>query len=255
MNWSRRRQQIIVAILVVVAAFILTAVIIAVTYKAPSCMDNKQNQGEEGVDCGGPCSHLCSISESAPSVRFVRAVSPQPGRTDVIAYIDNSNTNGEVQHAKYTVELYDASGVVVATKTGTIALPQDSTAPLYLPGVYNGTAQIAQTFLTLDPTSLQWLRTPRVKPVWPIPSGIQIQDGPMPKVTATLTNPTAQTMYNVTVVATVFDATAPNGNAIGASQTVVPILPAQGSAPLVFTWNQEFAGTPVRVEILPATGS
>ena len=26
----------------------------------PSCMDGIQNQGEGGVDCGGPCAMLCS---------------------------------------------------------------------------------------------------------------------------------------------------------------------------------------------------
>jgi hypothetical protein len=25
----------------------------------PSCFDGKQNQGEEGIDCGGPCSQIC----------------------------------------------------------------------------------------------------------------------------------------------------------------------------------------------------
>lgn len=252
MNWALRRQQIIAAILIAAAALILSAVVIATTYKAPSCMDNKQNQGEEGVDCGGPCPYLCTVSESEPSVRFVHAVSPEAGRTDVIAYIDNSNMNGEAQHAKYTVELYDSNGTAVASKTGTVTLPQNTTAPIFIPAAYLGSNQITQAFLTIDPSSLRWIRTSSAKPTWPATSAIQIQNGAAPRVTATLTNPTAHDMYNVTVVATVFDA---SDNAIGASQTIVPILPGQGTAPLIFTWNQAFAGTPVRAEILPATGS
>ena len=74
-------------------------------------------------------------------------------------------------------------------------------------------------------------------------------NGPMPKITAVLTNPIAYPIYNEKVVATVFNA---QNNAIGASQTVVPILPAQGTAPIVFTWNQAFTSQPARVEILPS---
>ena len=54
--------------------------------------------------------------------------------------------------------------------------------------------------------------------------------------------------YNTTLVATIFDEA---GNAIAASQTFVPTLSSQGTAPLTFTWNQAFAAPVARVEILP----
>jgi hypothetical protein len=248
MNWAARRQKLVLAILIICAAAIFALVLTATLYKAPSCTDGIQNQGEEGPDCGGPCPYLCSASEVAPTTQFVRAVSPGQGRTDVIAYINNPNTNGGVQGAQYTIELYDSNNAPIAHYTGLVNLPPNTVTPLFVPGVYQGPLKAAQAFLTFDQSTLKYLRTAQ-QPLQLTPSNIQILNSSngTPKVTATVSNPTAQTMYGITVVATVFDA---SNNAVGASQTVVPILPAQGTAPLVFTWNQPFDTAPVRVEIL-----
>ena len=247
MSWSQNRQRLIEIILTLCGVAIIAAVIIATIYKAPSCMDNKQNQNETGVDCGGPCSYLCSVDETAPRVAFVRAVSPQAGRTDVIAYIDNTNTNAQVQGAKYTVDVYDLNNKLVASKNGTVNLPPNTTVPVFIPDFYLGPGLITTAFLTFDPSSLMWQRS-STRPILPAQSQLQIFDGPTPKITATLTNPIAYPIYNEKVVATVFNE---KNNAIAASHTVIPILAAQGSVPIVFTWNNEFSSKPVRVEILP----
>src|ERR1700729_736634 len=104
MDWSMRRKRLIEILLGACAVALIAVVVIATLYKAPSCTDGKKDQGEQGIDCGGPCPYLCSSTEIAPRVMFVRAVSPEIGRTDVIAYIDNSNPNGSVQNAAYTVQ-------------------------------------------------------------------------------------------------------------------------------------------------------
>jgi hypothetical protein len=251
MNWAARRQKLISAILILMGAAIIAAVLVAVLYKAPSCSDNKQNQGEQGIDCGGPCPYLCVATELAPAVRFVRAVSPQRGRTDVIAYIDNGNANASLQNTTYSIQLYGPNQEVIATKTGTINIPPGGVLPLFLPDFYEGNKTVTNAFLTVDSTSVKWLRN-SARPALPEPSDIQIQNTATPKITATLTNSTNSTVYGETVVATVFDA---KDNAIAASQTIVPMLAPLGAAQIVFTWNQAFSGVPVRVEILPATGS
>jgi hypothetical protein len=247
-SWGQRRQILILAVLISVGILIIAAVLSAALYKAPSCSDMKQDQGEGGVDCGGPCPYLCSVSEAPPTVKFVRAFSLTPGRTDVIAYIDNRNERASAPLAAYTLELYGTNGKVLAKGKGTMTIASGVTTPLFIPAVYLGSQEVTQAFLTFDASSLKWVYAAQKSPV-PTSNSIQIQNGPSPKVTAVLINSTAQTIYQEKVIATVFDA---NNNALGASQTVVPELPAQGSAPIVFTWNQAFTGTPVRVDILPA---
>jgi hypothetical protein len=251
MNWASRRKHVIEAILIVCAIALIAVVFIATLYKAPSCNDGKQNQKEQGIDCGGPCPYACEFSESPPAVRFVRAISPQPGRTDVIAYLDNSNNNAELVNAPYTIDLYGPSHAIVARKTGVISIPPSTTLPLYIPDFYENSTPVDEAFLNFTTTSYTWLRTTE-KPIVPIPSDISIQDGASPKITAALGNPTANTLYGITVVATVFNSA---NNAIAASQTFITQIPPQSTAPLVFTWNEAFSSKAARVEILLVPGA
>ena len=41
------------------------------------------------------------------------------------------------------------------------------------------------------------------------------------------------------------------GNAIAASQTIVPAISAQGSGTATFTWNAPFPGVPASIEVVP----
>ena len=82
----------------------------------------------------------------------------------------------------------------------------------------------------------------------PTVTEVLITEGDAPRVTATLVNPLARIIYNITLVAIVRDA---SGNVIAGSQTVVPALPSQGTTPLVFTWNAPFSATSPRVDIYP----
>jgi hypothetical protein len=228
-------------------------------YKPPTCLDGKQNQNETGIDCGGSCTYLCTATLSPATVRFVRPLSPQPSRTDVLAYIDNPNQNAAVRNAHYTLELYDANQNVVSKRDGSIDLPPGSTVPLFLPAVYVGPADIAQAFLTLDPESFKWFHA---DPLGQLPSATNVtltEGSGAPRLTATLTNPSADPLYNVKVTAVLYgaDSTGSGSTVIAASQTLVPGVPGQRGAPLVFTWNQPFNQTVVRTEILstaPVTG-
>jgi hypothetical protein len=249
MDWGNKRKRLIEIVSSGVAILLIGVLMFVFFYKGPTCVDGKQNGTETGIDCGGNCPYLCSNTETSLSVSFVRAVSPQPNRTDIISYISNPNANASVQQAAYTVSLYNRAGKQVSQKDGTLNLPPGSTVPLYIPNSYEGSQYVSSAFLTFASSSIKWLRNSS-QPILPTPSNIVIEDGQYPKITATLTNPTAYAIQNETVIATVFDA---KKNAIAASQTVVN-LPPQGSAPLVFTWNEPFPGNAVRVEILPALG-
>jgi hypothetical protein len=251
MDWSKRRQNFIKAVLTACAVALIAVVVIATVYKAPSCTDGKKDQGELGIDCGGPCPYLCSSNENPPEVTFTRALSPEQGRTDIISYVANTNADAAAQNVPYTIEAYDNSNRLVESKTGTVTLLPATTVPIFIPNFYHGTDHVASAFLTFNVgTSTNFWYRDNARPILPGVSSIDGLNTNPPKITAILKNPIAYTTYNETVIATVFDAT---GNAIAASQTVIPTFPSQGSVPVVFTWNQPFASKAVRVEILPAS--
>lgn len=248
MSWAERRRALIISIATAVALAALAILAFSIFYKTPTCTDRKQNQDELGTDCGGSCTTLCASQVAAPArVRFVRPLTPQPGRTDIIAYIDNPNESAEAHRVPFLLEVYDADGALIAKRTIYIDLPPSSTVPLYVSDVAPRSSIAAQAFLSIDADSFAWSRAGE-QMATPAVEEILVEEGERPRITATLVNPLATPYYEVVLVATVFDSA---GTAIAASQTLVPRLSPQGTSPLVFTWNEPFSAPVARVEILP----
>ncbi len=225
--WGRHRKALILSIIGAVFAFLVALTLIATLYHAPSCMDDKQNQGETGVDCGGPCSHLCTAEENKAQVVFVQALTQQAGRTDVIASIANKNSGAAAKNVPFTVTLYGADGTVLASKQGTVDLPPAATVPLFIPGLYTGYQAVAHAFLSIDDASVYWYTYNDTRTIVPTSNAV-LTDGAMPRATATVSNPTAYPILNLPVVITVYDA---ENNAIAASRTVVDEVPPWGMRP------------------------
>src|SRR6185369_14966661 len=101
---------------------------------------------------------LCTPTLAAPSVRFVRQLTPVQGRTDVITYIDNTNTTAAMKGAAFTITLYGPDNIVIAKKSGAVDLPPKSTVPVFVPGFYSGNQTVARAFLTFDESSFYWYR-------------------------------------------------------------------------------------------------
>jgi len=247
MSWAgRRRILIITAIAVFLGAFISVA-FVSVLYQSPSCNDSKQNQGESGVDCGGPCKRVCTFQVQEPTVQFVSVLKNIGDRKDVVAYIDNANAHASVIDAPYTIELYGSNAATVAKYSGTVSLPPHSTVPIFIPNIYSGTKKIVNAFITFDTASMQWFKSDKTPTVLPV-SNIQVVGTTSPRVTATVTNPKGTALINVKIIIAVFDAT---NNVVTASQTIAPNIPAEGSSQIGFMWNLPFKNPPAKEEVWP----
>lgn len=247
MSWASRRRAFIVGGILALAIGVIAVVLVATLYDTPSCTDGKQNQNEDGVDCGGPCAYLCSAQVAAPSVRFVRQLASPSGRTDVIAYLDNPNPTAAVRGARFTIELYGVDNVVVGTKEATADLPPSSTVPVFVPNFFSGYQKVARAFLTFHADSLQWFTYTDARTI-PRVIGTDIESGDTPRITASIANDDARALYDVLLVATVFDE---KGNVIAASQTVVPMMSPGSVEVAIFTWLVPFTAPPARVDVFP----
>jgi hypothetical protein len=249
MSWAAKRRFIIMSIIGAVAMTFLSVLLTSVLYKTPSCSDGVQNQGEAGIDCGGPCPYLCTAQEQPPTILFTKTISNGAGRTDVVASIENSNPTAAAVSVPYTVMLYGAGQVLVQTVTGTVDLPPASIVPIFIPGVSSGKQKALQAFLTIDASAPQWFTwvgTAVVKPV--VTSTTLSGSVSTPRIDAILTNASVTALSAVPVIVLIHDA---QGNIIAASQTVVPLIPAQGQATATFTWQGAFSSTPAVIEVLP----
>lgn len=245
MDWARKREWTVIAVLTAFTLAVLAILAFAILYKTPTCTDQKLDGDERGVDCGGSCSTVCSADAEKASVRFARVLQ-QSGRDDLIAYIDNPNTDVYARNVRLVLDFYSADGHLTE-KHAQLSLPANRTTPLFLPGIVN--APVERVFVSFANGSPQWTKGTGASEILPKASNLSVSGADAePHLTATVTNVTAYAEHAVPFVATVFDA---DGTVIAASQTVVPLIPPQGSAQAVFTWNEPFASPYARIEIVP----
>lgn len=249
-SWAARRRLLILLTLGAIIVAFVAVVSIATLYKAPSCTDGVQNQGETGVDCGGPCLYLCVAAEQPPTVLFTQAFTDaSTGRTVVVASIENKNNTAAAKGVLYRVTVYGARQTLIQTVTGTFDLPPGATQTVFIPGILSGKQPVASAFLDIDTASIRWVTMTTDPRIVPGVSNI-VQGGTVeaPRIDATLVNRSVGELSNVQVVVLVRDA---QKNVIAASGTVVPTIPGQGSAVAIFTWNTAFTGQPASIEVVP----
>jgi len=103
---KRLRKQIVIAF-IFLGIFSLIGGGIYLTHRsAPTCFDNKRNQGEEDIDCGGPCI-LCELKYNPP---LSLADAPvllvnQKNKVDILFKITNLSQEWGAQEFSYKVTL------------------------------------------------------------------------------------------------------------------------------------------------------
>jgi len=249
MTWAGRRRLTIALIVGAIIVAFLAVVFISIFYKTPSCTDGIQNQSESGVDCGGPCAYLCTAQVQAPVVLFTKVLDNGSGRTDVIAMVQNKNANAAAKNVPYRVTLYSNKQVFIQQLNGTVDLPPNASVPVYITGVESGNQKVASAFLEIDASAPQWFTVavdPRIVPT--ILNATRSGSANSPRVDAVIVNPSTVAMANVKLIALVKNIRA---GVIAVSQTVVPVVPAQGQSAAMFTWSNAFDGIPTSVEVIP----
>lgn len=86
----------------------------------PSCMNGRQDAGEEGVDCGGVCSNTClpTSLRTIEIVDQVRLFRSHPGTLEVLAKIQNGNSEFASPSFTYVLNVHNEAGDIVDTVTG-----------------------------------------------------------------------------------------------------------------------------------------
>jgi len=94
----------------------------------PTCFDGKQNQGEEKIDCGGPC-RPCAKEINAQNLEIAEKafVYGGPQKYDVMAKISNSNDQYGSPEFSYEFILKGSQGNILAEREGkSFILPSET---------------------------------------------------------------------------------------------------------------------------------
>ncbi|MEA3463666.1 MAG: hypothetical protein U9R14_01140 [Patescibacteria group bacterium] len=117
-------KQIIVALVFFLILFTIGFLVYYFNRPQPNCFDGVKNQGEEEIDCGGPCQPCELIHIKEIEVLSAKAILNQNNFYDVYAQIKNPNQNYGSGKVLYEFKLYDLQNNVVAQHSGsTFILP------------------------------------------------------------------------------------------------------------------------------------
>ena len=247
MSWSSRRRTLYASGIILAIVAVSAVPVARLLYHAPTCSDGIQNQGETGVDTGGPCTLLDTATLQPESVLWVRAFPVRASEYAATAYIQNPNKEAGVMSAAYKFSFYDANNVLVAERAGTTAILPGAITPVYAAQIVSGSRVIAHSFFEFT-EPLVWVRAHNPTGTLSIAHARAENIALSPSVSADVTDTAVTDLSAVTFVATVFDGA---GNALASSQTIVPMLSAGKTQQIVFTWPSPFSYVPARIDVLP----
>ncbi len=213
-----------------------------------TCNDGLQNQGETAIDLGGPCHYLNPADLKPLSTQWARSFMVVPGLYSAVAYVENPNPSGGIRKAHYIFKLYDERNILVAERLGETFIPPGKVVPIFEGNMQVG-GRVPQrtTFQFIDYLTWETMGSQLAAEVFIAEKVFKEVNG-SPRLTAEVQNRGVYTLYNLVVVATIFDEA---GNAIGASRTVVDALPADSTKKVVFTWPEAFRDFIARTDIVP----
>jgi len=247
MSWASRRRTLYGG-----GVFLFLALTVGLPtflwwYEEPTCFDGIQNQGELGIDRGGPCTLLHQSQVKKATVLWTRSFEVVPGVYGAVAYVDNPNFDAGIRNVRYSFKLFDAESLLVAERRGSTYISPNGVTAVFEGAIASGERVPIRAFF-------EFLEEPQWERVLIGVEGLSIGERRLlneesaPRLEGEVKNDSFSDIRDVEIIATIFNA---DNNAIASSRTVVPLLAKQSSAPLVFTWPKPF-GTPVaKVEILP----
>ena len=222
------------------AAFLVFVVIYFSYFYAPaSCFDGKHNGSERGVDCGGSCTRVCAIDVIEPKVLWSEAFKVTDGVYNAVAYIENRNAGVGTSELRYTFSLFDRSGGLITTRSGTTSLPPDSVYPVFEGRIAAGTSVPARTSIEIEPVG-NWQKTAAGREQFVVQNRELVRADSAPRLNTTIFNSSLEDARDVEIVATIFNAA---GHALTASRSIVPLFEGRATKQVVFTWPEPIATT------------
>ncbi len=125
---EKRQTKRLAIIIIYIFIFSLIASLFYWIFRpSPTCHDGKKNQGEEEIDCGGPCK-ACPVVIKAKDLEIEkqRFINSSPKMYDVVIKIKNPNEQYGAKSFRYNVKLLDANNKVLVSRSGySFILPRE----------------------------------------------------------------------------------------------------------------------------------
>lgn len=249
MSWAGRRQFYYSFGLLIFVLGVLFLFFYPIIFKSPTCSDGKQNGTELGVDCGGECRRFCAFEVSEPIVLWSRIFPISGSIYNLIAYVENQNTNAGVPEIDYEFKVYDTQGKYIGRREGRTFIPPNQRFAVF-EAHFDAGQSIPKNTIFQFTGPYFWLKQDSISSYIPLRTDriVYSEENDSPRLEARIRNDSIFNAPEFDVITILYNEA---HNAIGVSKTRLDGLPANQSAPLVFTWPSLFADTPVTKDIIP----
>jgi len=237
--WSMRRKFFYLATFVVIIILLSIYPLYKIFYTVPACFDNKQNQEELGVDCGGPCSILCEQQVSPVNIIWGTFFQVQKNLFDIAALIENQNTNAGIEHLDYTLRVYDERDELIEERNGTSFLNPNEQALLFEPNI--GVLGQTPTRVEVDLGRPTWVSAERFKTDLAIKNKVLSDIETSPRLTVTIENNEDRPVQDIEARALIYDS---RRNIVAISSTHIESLERNEARDIFFTWPTPISGAP-----------
>jgi hypothetical protein len=247
MNWADKRRIVYFTIFVIFIIVVIGIPGYILWYKPPTCFDNKKNQGEQEIDCGGPCVKLCKAQEVEPVVEWQQIFRVTPDVYTAVAYVHNPNLGAESINAPYTFTLYSETNNKITTRKGHVYIPPGKSFAVIDPGIIIRGEVPVRAIFEFD-NEYTWRGVSGEQIALEVRNKLLTDPKTSPTLEADIFNPSFNDVREVDIGAVLYDT---QGNAFAASKTIIDNLDKKSSQHVVFTWPEPFTKAVSRIEIIP----
>lgn len=244
LSWGVRKQIKFFTIFALTILIVVGA-IIYFFWPQPTCFDKRQNQDEEGVDCGGGTCIPCSNQIRDINQLWTRPFRISDGVYDFAALVENTNPFLQASKIDYFVKFYDAENILIAVKENSTYAGAGEKFVIFEPAIV--TQNRIPVHAVLEISSVNWEKGEKIPLKLDVLSTnkfLSASSSP-PRVEAIIKNQKNERYSNIEATAVLWDAA---GNALGASKTLVDKFEIDERKTLTFTWPMGIDGVD-RVEI------
>lgn len=149
------KRLIIITVYLTVFISIVTGLYFLFRVK-PTCTDGKLNQGEEKIDCGGPCQKCEEIPKIENAQILEKAIIPTGlNKYDSLVRIKNPNSLFGIENLEYTFDFLDSNGKIIGQEEGISFLLPAETKYIF---IFNSNFNEKPESINFRIKSYQWQR-------------------------------------------------------------------------------------------------
>ncbi len=256
-SWRNRRKKAFIFGISLILLSLIFYKIYPYLNPAPTCFDGKLNGDEAGLDCGGSCELSCHSEIYPVEVKFSRAIKTEENLYDVVAIIQNRNSNKDIRDNKinYTFSIYDKAGSIIKKINGMSDMPVGQTFPVIIQNVQldleNSGNNISKIDTDIYFNSDEWIK---VDPVFANnfftvkSTNFEKNKNNISQLTIVLKNITKANFRNIPIRITLEDE---KGNFIAVNETILKEISSLSEATISFSWRNVLPISDPKINVYP----